>query len=157
MRGLVWIAMGLLVGGCSLMEKPSVKVANVSMGDTSLKATTIIFDIEVTNPYGVPLPLTGADYTLSTGGQQFLNGKSDIQGTIPAGESKVLPFPVEVQYADVFSAVKSVRGLREIPYTADLGLMVDTPLTGTLRVPVQKEGTLALPTAGSVLDRLIGK
>ncbi len=78
MRGLTWIAMGLLVGGCSMMEKPSVKVANVSMGDTSLKATTIIFDMEVTNPYGVPLPLTGADYALSTGGQQFVNGKADM-------------------------------------------------------------------------------
>jgi hypothetical protein len=111
----------------------------------------------VTNPYDVPLPLTGADYTLSDGGQQFLNGKADIQGTIPAGESKVLPFPVEVRYSDVFAAVKSVRGLREIPYTADLGLMVDTPLKGTLRVPVQKKGTLALPNPGSVLDRLIGK
>jgi hypothetical protein len=69
----------------------------------------------------------------------------------------VLPFPVKVRYADVFAAVKSVRGLRKIPYTADLGLMVDTPLTGTLRLPVQKEGTLALPNAASVLDRLIGK
>jgi hypothetical protein len=157
MRGLTWIAMGLLVGGCSMMEKPSVKVANVSMGDTSLKATTIIFDMEVTNPYGVPLPLTGADYALSTGGQQFLNGKADIQGTIPAGETKVLPFPVEVQFADVFAAAKGVRGLREIPYTADLGLMLDTPLTGTLRMPVQKEGTLALPNAASVLDRLISQ
>lgn len=157
MRGLVWIAMGLLVGGCGLMEKPSVKVAGVSMGDTSLKATTIIFDVEVTNPYTVPLPLSGADYALSTGGQQFLKGQADIQGTIPAGESKVLPLPVEVRYADVFAAAKSVRGQREIPYTADLGLMLDTPLTGTLRMPVQKEGTLALPSASSVLDRLISK
>jgi LEA14-like dessication related protein len=157
MRGLMWMAMGLLMGGCGLMERPSVKVANVGMGDTSLKATTIIFDMEVTNPYAVPLPLTGADYALSTGGQQFLNGKADIQGTIPAGGTKVLPFPVEVRYADLFAAVKNVRGLREIPYTADLGFLVDTPLTGILRVPVQKEGTLALPTAESVLDRLIGK
>ena len=157
MRGLVWIAMGLLVGGCGLMEKPSVKVANVSMGDTSLKATTIIFDVEVTNPYTVPLPLTGADYALSTGGQQFLKGQADIQGTIPAGESKVLPLPVEVRYADVLAAAKSVRGQREIPYTADLGFLLNTPLAGNLRVPVQKEGTLALPNAASVLDRLISK
>jgi LEA14-like dessication related protein len=157
MRGLAWIAMGLLMGGCGLMERPSVKVANVSTGDTSLKATTIVFDMEVTNPYTVPLPLTGADYAISTGGQQFLTGKADIQGTIPAGGTKVLPFPVEVRYADLFAAVKSVRGQREIPYTADLGLLVDTPLTGTLRVPTQKKGTLALPSARSVMDRFIGK
>lgn len=34
----------------------------------------------------------------------------------------------------------------KIPYSAELGLSVDTPALGLIRLPLKKEGELVLPT-----------
>ena len=144
-----------LISGCGMFGTPTAKIVGVKMGDVSPKFATLIFDLEVNNPYTVPLPLTGYDYALSTEGQQFMSGEADIQGTIPPGESKVLPFPVKVHFLELFQTVKNVRGKSEIPYTADIGLFVKPPARNKLRLPLQKKGTLKLPTAKGLIDRAI--
>ena len=149
---LITAALGLM-SGCSLFGTPTAKIVGVKMGDVSVKSATILFDVEVHNPYTVGLPMTGADYALSTEGQRFMSGDADIQGMIPAGESKVLQLPVQVHFLELFRTVKGVRGKSEIPYTADLGLSVKPPAIKKLRLPLKKDGTLKLPSTSGVLDR----
>ena len=144
-----------LISGCGMFGTPTGKIVGVKMGDFSPKSATLIFDLEVNNPYTVPLPLAGADYALSTEGQKFMNGKADIQGMIPAGESKVLSLPVQVYFLELFRTVRGVRGKSEIPYTADIGLFVKPPALNKLRLPLQKNGTLKLPSTKGLIDRAI--
>ncbi len=145
-------AVGSLIVGCG---KPTVQVVNIKMGRVSVQSATLIFDVEVHNPQGVSLPLVGADYALSTDGQKFIDGEADIQSIIPPGESKVVQLPVRIQFLELFQAVKSVRGKSEIPYTADLGFFVKPPVINTLRLPVQRQGTLKLPSKQDLIDRVI--
>ena len=158
-RCLVAIALaGLLAGagGCGMMEKPSARIAGVKIEDVSVTDATMLFDVNVSNPYSVPLPLSNIDYALASRGQQFLTGKADVQGTVPARGSKSLGVPIKINYLKLIRAVKGARPGAKIPYKADLGLSVDAPVAGPLRVPMSKDGELALPSGSGRLVKLKG-
>ena len=140
--------------GCGILDKPSAEILGVRLQDVSLTDATMLFDVKVDNPYAVPLPLSNVDYALSSLGQQFLTGKADVQGSVPAGGSKDLAVPVRISFLELIRAVKGARPGSAIPYKADLGLSVDMPVTGPLRVPMSRQGELSIPSAPDLLDRL---
>ena len=149
-------AAALLCGaaGCGMMEKPSARITGMKLQNVSLTEATMLFDVNVANPYTVPLPMSNVDYALASQGQQFLTGKADVQGTVPAGADKTLGVPVRISFLKLINLVKGARPGATIPYQADMGLSVDTPILGALRVPMSKEGTLAIPTGQGLLDKL---
>ncbi|HUU90057.1 MAG TPA: LEA type 2 family protein [Phycisphaerae bacterium] len=151
-------AAGILTGsaGCGLMERPSAQIAGAKLQDVGLTEATMLFDVKVDNPYTVPLPMSNVDYALASQGQRFLTGKADVQGEVPAKGSKVLGVPVHISYMELINAVKGARPGGTIPYTADLGLSVDVPALGPLRLPMSKEGQLTIPSAQSLLEQLKG-
>ena len=158
-RSLALIAAGALLAGmtgCGMMDKPTVAITGVKLQDVKLTAATLLFDVKVDNPYSVPLPISNLDYALTSQGQQFLTGKADVQGTVPAAGSKTLGVPVRIDFLKLINAVKGARPGATIPYTADMGLSVDTPVLGRLRVPMSKDGKLAIPTAQGLLDKAKG-
>ena len=139
-----------LLAGCSV--QPTAKITGVKLGAMSLQNATLVFDVDVTNPYPVPLPMTNLDYSLSTSGQKFLDGEAKTLGTVPASGSRVLSVPIKISFLELFNAVQGVKGKSEIPYTAILGLGVDAPLLGTMRLPMEKKSILKLPTTQSLLN-----
>jgi len=142
------------VGGCGILDKPGAEIIGVTLQKVDLTNATMLFDVRVDNPYTVPLPLANVDYALSSLGQQFLSGKAPVQGAVPAGGSKSLAVPVRISYLELINAVKGARPGAAIPYKADLGLSVDVPVTGPLRVPMSREGELSIPSAPGLLERL---
>jgi LEA14-like dessication related protein len=131
-------------------DKPTAKVTGVGFDSLSLSDVGLTFDVEVANPYTVPLPLVNLDYALSSGGGKFLDGKADVQGTIPAKGSKTIKVPAKVNFASLMSVVKGVRPGQVVPYTAELGLSVDAPAVGKMTLPLKKEGELPVPAAPKV-------
>ena len=142
------------VSGCAMLEKPTARVTGVNVKGISLTEATMLFDVEVANPYTVVLPMGNVDYALSSGGARFLTGKADAQGTVPAGSTKSFGLPVRISYVELLNAVKEARPGATIPYTADFGLSVNLPALGPYRVPMSKTGELAIPSTSSLLDRL---
>lgn len=151
-------ATSILAGaaGCGLIERPTAQIAGAKLQDVGLSEATMLFDVKVDNPYTVPLPMTNVDYALASEGQRFLAGKADVQGEVPAKGSQVLGVPVRISYAGLLNAVKGARPGGTIPYTADLGLSVNVPALGPLRLPMSKEGQLTIPSAATLLDQLKG-
>lgn len=140
--------------GCSMFEKPSARITGMKLQDIEMTSATMLFDVEVTNPYTFALPMSNVDYKLSSQGQQFLSGAADVQGTVPAGGSKTLGVPVRISFVELINAVKDARPGAKIPYTADMGLSVDTGVLGSMRVPMSKEGELSIPSTTELLDKL---
>ena len=145
----------LFLGGCdalnSLMqyEKPTANLTGVSLGDVSLDAAQLLFDVEIKNPYALGLPLLNVDYDLQSAGQPLLNGTADVATTIPAKSTQVVTLPVSFKYTDLLNAITSLKDVRpgsQIPYTAKVGLSIDSPVIGNVRLPLTKEGTLDVPT-----------
>jgi len=157
-RGLgIILIVALLAGasGCGVLDslnisKPSANVTGVSLRDISLSSATLLFDVEVGNPYSVPLPLVNLDYGLASSDTPFLSGQADLQGTVPARGKKTVSLPAKVTYLKLLEALKDVRPGSVVPYKADLGLSVDAPAAGRLRLPLKKEGQLPVPAAPEV-------
>lgn len=143
------------LGGCdtlnSLMqyEKPTANLMGVSFGDVSLKEAQLLFNVEIKNPYALALPLLNVDYDLQSAGQPLLDGKADLATTIPAKSARVVTLPVSFKYTDLLNAITSLKDVRpgsQIPYTAKVGIGLDSPVVGNIRLPLTKEGTLDVPT-----------
>ena len=128
------------------LKKPAARLTGLKFQDVKLDSATLLFDVEVDNPYPVALPLTNLDYALSTGAEKFLSGSADAQTTVPAKSTEVVSLPARINYIEMLKALKGVRPGSKIPYKADLGLSVDTPALGLIRLPLKKEGELVLPT-----------
>lgn len=158
--GVLTTAM-LVFSGCDTLnsliqlEKPTASLTGVSFGDVSLKQAELRFDVEIKNPYSVALPLLNLDYSLQSGGLPLLVGKADIASTIPAKSSKVVTLPANFKYLELLNALRAFKDVQpgsQIPYIADLGLSIDSPVAGTLRLPLSKQGTLTIPTVEDITD-----
>jgi LEA14-like dessication related protein len=143
----------LIISGCSTLQnmlaeapKPTASLKDVSFKSVSFTSVQLQFDLEVNNPYDVPLPLVNLDYTLSAGESKLLKGAADIQSAIPAKQSKVVSLPAEVSILEVINFARGVRSGAKIPYDANANLSVDAPVAGRLSIPVGKKGEIAVPS-----------
>jgi len=156
-RYLVWTAalVSVFFAGCEAMDtfglsKPTARMTGLKFEDVKLDSATLLFDVEVDNPYPVALPLMNLDYGLSSGAEPFLNGNAKLQTTVPAKSKKTVSLPANINYLDMLKALKGIRPGSKIPYKADLGLSVDAPALGLMRLPLKKEGEIMLPTVSDV-------
>jgi hypothetical protein len=72
----------------------------------------------------------------------------------------MISLPAKVSYLDVVRAFKGVSPGSKIPYKADMGLSVNAPVLGVIRLPMNKTGELdvpAIPKAGDIGNMLLDK
>lgn len=150
------VVLVFLFAGCDTarqalqLQKPSVALKGLSFGDIGLESATLLFDVEVSNPYSVPLPLTNMDYALTSGARPLFSGQAAAAQTIAAKEKAVITLPAKIGYLDFVQAFKDVRPGSEIPYKADMTLSMDTPVLGAIGVPLAKEGQLTVPSVPNI-------
>ena len=132
------------------LQKPTARMTGLKFENVKLDSATLLFDVEVDNPYPVALPLMNLDYGLSSGAEEFLNGNAELQTTVPAKSKKTVSLPANINYLDMLKALKGIRPGSKIPYKADLGLSVDAPALGLMRLPLKKEGEIVLPTVSDI-------
>jgi LEA14-like dessication related protein len=143
-----------LLSGCALFQevvpKPSARIADVRLTGLNLQKADLVFDVEVTNPYAVALPLIDLTYALASGENRFLEGSVKPQQSIPAGGTGKVELPASVTFSSLLKVVQGVRPGAVLPYTADLAATVDTPLLGRLVVPVSRRGELPIPAVPKI-------
>jgi len=143
---LIWIAGCQTVESILAVQKPKANLLGLRFDEITLTQATLLFDVEIENPYPVALPLTNLDYALSTNDNPLLSGKAKLASLIDAQSSKKVALPVTVSYLDIAKAFRDIRPGSQIPYKADLGMSVDTPALGTITLPMTKKGQLDVPT-----------
>ena len=152
--------MPICVTGCESIQeglnlrKPTVRLTDLKIEDVKMDSATLLFDVEIENHYPVALPLTNFDYSLSSGAEKFLSGNAKSQAAVPAKSSRTVSLPAKFNYIEMLKALKDVRPGSKIPYGAELGLSVNTPGLGVIKLPLKKEGELVLPnvTAADIIN-----
>jgi LEA14-like dessication related protein len=145
----------VLSAGCDVlqnMQKPKASLKGLKVADVSLKSASLMFDVEIANPYAVDLPMVNVDYDVVSNNNKLFAGKADIAGTVPANSTKMISLPVKLSYIDVFNAFKGVSPGSKIPYQADVGLSVNAPVVGVIRLPLNKTGELDVPAIPKATD-----
>lgn len=131
-------------------SKPTARISEARLSDLSLRDVTLVFDVDVGNPYGVDLPLLDVGYALSTQGDPFVEGSADIGGFVPAGGSKTVSLPVVIDFLQTLDLVKRLRPGQVVPYRASLTLSVDPPGLEPLGLPLATEGAFPIPDVPEV-------
>lgn len=151
--GMALSIAGFFSAGCATLEsmldsapKPTAALKDVHFKNASFTKLDLVFDVDVKNPYSVPLPLLNMDYSLTGGEQRLLSGNAPITGSIPANETKTVSLPAQVSISDVLKFFSGARPGGTLPYNANLKMAVDAPGVGTIPVPISKSGEIKVPS-----------
>jgi LEA14-like dessication related protein len=126
-------------------QRPAASIAGVAIEDIGLDGLTLRFDIRVENPYDAALPLADIDYTLAARNLKFLSGKTAMEGAVPPRGARTVALPAKVAFKQLMEILKDVRPGAVVPYAAEMGLSVNAPVVGPLRLPLRHDGRLPIP------------
>lgn len=124
------------------VQKPTAEVAGISLQNLSLQDADLLFNIKVSNPNTMGIKLSGFDYNLLLQDNSFLKGAEGSEVDIAANSEGFIKFPLTVNFKDLYNTYQNLKNEDEINYTIDLGLNVDLPVLGMVRVPVSKSDKL---------------
>ena len=125
-------------------REPAARLEAMRFGGVELDYATVLFDVEIDNPYPVSLPVPRLRYALISEGHTFLTATVLDGITVPPNTKKVLTLPDQVTYARLLRALKSKPG-STIPFMAELTLSLDTPGSGWIDSHTENEGRIVLP------------
>lgn len=151
----------LMTSGCTVVEeilgsdRPSAGVSGVRFGNLTTEGAEMLFDVDVKNPYPLPLPLLDAKYSLASGESPFLDGTAPLEGSVPAGGTRTVTLPATINFTKFLNAVKGVRPGQAVPYKADMEVGVDAPALGRLSLPLSRQGKIPVPAVPDVNVREI--
>ena len=147
-------ALTLLSVGCSMVKQPSATFQSMNVTDVNAQGFTMAFDVNVTNPNSVELPISQADYKISFADTKVLEGKANPAGAgaIPAGGTIPIKVPVTLTYENLLAAEQTIiKNGGTVRYALDGSLKFGktqgasnmlTDITGGLNVPLKYEGVL---------------
>ena len=144
MRLLALCTTALAVSGCSLfmrsIEKPSAEVRDVSVSSAGFTGVSGELRLDVSNPNGFGVPLSGIDWTLSIGGARAVTGKAELSQSIPAKGVAPVVTSLAIDARDAISVAGALaQGARD--YRVELRLHFSTQV-GPIDVDIQHAGQL---------------
>jgi len=143
-------SMAALLAGCEAKHevqqvgKPTARLAALKFQDVKAESATLVFDVEIENPYATNLPLTSLNYSITSGANAYLSTTTDLKTAVPPNSTKVVTLPAKVDYLDMLRTLNGKPGSK-IPYKAELRVSVDAPRLGLIKLPSWKQGELDLP------------
>jgi len=144
MRSILVFVVCLQALGCSIflrsIERPEVRVRDVSITSVEPTGVSIELKLDVTNPNGFGIPLSGIDWQLSIGGVPAVTGRVELSQTIPAHGVAPVTASLVIDARDAIAVVEALAGgARDYQVTATLHF--STP-AGPLDVTLRHAGTL---------------
>jgi LEA14-like dessication related protein len=130
-------------------REPAARLEAMRIGSVELDYATLLFDVEIDNPYPVSLPVQRLRYALLNDGRTFLTAAVLDNVTVPPKTKKVLTLSDEVIYARLLRALGSEPG-STIPIKAELTLSLDTPGPEWTNVHAENEGNIVLPESPAI-------
>jgi len=155
---LVILSLALIAvffAGCKInhevqrFDKPTARIVGLRFQEVKLDYASLLFYVEVDNPYPVDLPLVRLNYSLTSGGNTFLTATAVNSVVVQPNRKELVLLPDEVIYTRLLKSLDSKPGLT-IPYKAILRLSVDAPNLGLIELTSEKEGWLVLPNAPGI-------
>lgn len=140
---MVISALAGLMAGCSalqkVIEKPTVRVQEVTFHAVSLREGRLDSRMLIHNPNGFSLPINKLSYSLKLNGSEFVNSTLSFDRSIPANGAVELQVPIHFQYGNLLQGLSSILQQRTINFQLagrlDLGL---------IEVPFSRSGEFAL-------------
>ncbi|MBT2989482.1 MAG: LEA type 2 family protein [Candidatus Thiodiazotropha sp. (ex Ctena orbiculata)] len=154
-----------LLQGCSSLDqvnrvmegrKPTAQVAGVRFDGLDFKGVDLVFDLKIDNPNPFSIDLTGFDYDLQLFGQSFIKGRQTKGLSLGAKSDSRVALPLRLDFKQLLHSYRQLHLAEEASYRLDLGLGFKMPVIGTLRLPVDIEGSFPVPRLPAFSVRSLG-
>ncbi|MFA5423030.1 MAG: LEA type 2 family protein [Phycisphaerae bacterium] len=132
--------------GITKFKQPTASLKNVRLTQADANDVKLVFEIQVDNPYCVSLPLTNIDYRMTVGKAMLISGGAEVDAKVLPGQSIVVELPADISQDEFIQTFGSFKPGAKIAYEADVGLLVDTPVIGPVRMPLEKTGSIESPS-----------
>ena len=152
-----FIFLAALAGGCKSLDdalkvlpQPAARVIGADVRNLNLNGLDLVFDIEITNPYGVKLPIVDLKYAVGSGELQLLHGGIETLEDVPANGSTVIQVPASLDFAAAIQTLSNVRPGSILPYHAEINIAVEAPFIGAINLPLKHEGEIPVPAVPDI-------
>src|SRR5262245_7502554 len=102
------------LSACSMfmhsIEKPKAEVRDVTVSSAGYSGVTGQLRLDVMNPNGFGVPLSGIDWQLSVGGQRAVTGRVELQQTIPAKGVAPITTSLTIDARDAIAVASTLAG-----------------------------------------------
>jgi len=149
MRGH-WLPLGLVVlvtmlPGCAqfldVVGRPTVKAVRPKITGINLQGVDVAFEMDVDNPYVVPLKSPALHYGLDIEGSEFITAKDAVTVDLPASGTGTVTLPVSLTYSKLRETYKKLADAKQFAYRLHGSLGV-AAMGRTFELPLSHSGTL---------------
>ena len=136
----LWLLLStLFIVSCAnvpgVIEPPKIAIQNVAIQNISLRQSSALIRLNLTNPNAFPLPLRGIDYQLRLNNRPVAGGRQVQTQNIGANQTVVITVPITLQLGEVLRLVPDVLRNGQVQY--DLQGQVNLPFIG---IPFNRKG-----------------
>lgn len=158
LAAMVLSALSFGLAGCDSLSKylsdssgkPEIRFKSARVTNLTLADAALAFDVEVTNPYPIPLPISNLEYRLSSGDAHILDGISSTAGVIEANSAKVITLPANIKFEPLIKVMSGITPGQLLPYTADFKASVEPKELGKIELPLRHEGKVPIPAVPQI-------
>ena len=142
-RRTVTICLLLALVGCASAPAPSLKGVKGKVRWLDPKGMNLRVDVEVKNPYPVPLKVVDGRYTVDVGRGTFTRTDAISKSRLPMLGVGTIKIPVRIEFDEIRRFVDSLAEADQVPYTLDaqvtvsaLGKRFDLPIAYADSFPI---------------------
>jgi len=122
----------------NLNQRPSAEIVNFDIESLSLRDITLLFDVEIRNPYPIPLKLNAIKSVFYIENKQLFKTSTAAGMKIRGMGNEINRFKVNLKYADIAKIVKNYSTKESLECLVDMTIAI--PLPDALK-NIQKEIT----------------
>jgi hypothetical protein len=124
--------------------KPTARMMNLQVPEAGIDYATVLFEVEVSNPFKGPLRLNGLRYGLTSGANMFLSAAPVPGVAIPPTATKTVSFTQQIVYERLLRALDAQPG-STVPFTIESQLLLARDNKHQMQVALSSKGSLFLP------------
>jgi LEA14-like dessication related protein len=137
-------ALAVATSGCgpimALVGKPRITDVRPRVTRLNFRGVDLAFDVDVKNPYPVPLNALVFRYGLEIEGEDFLKGEEPVDLELPSRGVGTVTFPASITYRALWTAYRKLKDAKEASYRLH-GTLVVTALGRAHELGLSKAGT----------------
>jgi LEA14-like dessication related protein len=133
---LVAAALSLMVtlGTCQTLDmvfkEPQFSLHSIDLTSISFTGLDLLCKVNVENPNLIDIPFPEIDWELFVNTNSFIKGIIKNKSAIKSRKTTVVDIPLQITYADLAKAVKSLQDAKEVDYALSLGAKFALPIRG---------------------------
>ncbi len=144
----------VVVAGCAslpLGEGPEIRAVRPRISGIDFQGLDLAFDVDVNNPYPIPLRTPRFRYGMDIQGSRFFESDAASEIDLPARSVGTVTLPVRVSYTDLLRAYRGLADKAEADYTLR-GALILPVLGRSLELPLSHSGKFPIVRPPSFSD-----